>query len=198
MSCDEDCDKSYCRKHNPKVARITSINNPDLDISLDELERDFDRPATDPIPVKEQPAGVALDGLGNPVVLHGSHAQSHVPGPIGPAGTVGPAGAPSITTSDGTGSLEFKVRPPGKEIFRVVDTKEELPETGTTEGQLVLVQDEGSLYIWDGEEWANLGDVARELRTMRNNAYNRRAEAIAASRKKREERGIQHTSRNQD
>jgi len=160
MSCDEDCDKSYCRKHNPKVARITSINSRDLDRSLKELD-----PPHLARSVMDRD-GNPIDGRGNPI-------------------------PPSITTSDGTS--EITIRPPGKEIFRVVDTKEELPETGTTEGQLVLVQDEGSLYIWDGEEWSNLGDVARELRTMRNNAYNRRAEAIAASRKKREERGIHHS-----
>jgi hypothetical protein len=191
MSCDEYCDKSYCQKHNPKVARIMSITNPDLDISLDELERDFDRPATDPIPVKEQPAGVALDALGNAVVYHGSYAQSHVPCPPGPIGSAGPAGA-TVISSDGTSS--FELREP-KEIFRTVETKEDLPETGAKEGQLMLVQEEEILHIWDGEEWANLGDVARELRLMRNNAHNRRAEAIAASRRKRDERA---QSRNQD
>lgn len=165
-------DKSYCRKCNPKVYRITSINNPDLDISLEELKN---KPG-----VIQEPVRTALDGLGNPVIYRGSHAQMHVPG-------LGPNDAPpSITNSDGTASIHL--RQP-TEIFRTVETKEELPETGAAVGQITFVQKDETLRIWDGEEWTNMGDVARELRTMRNNAHNRRAEAIAATRRKREERG---------
>ena len=71
--------------------------------------------------------------------------------------------------------------------IQCVETKEELPETGDAVGQLMMVGDRP--HVWDGEEWHNLGDMARELQILRGTDRNRRAEAIAATRRRREERG---------
>ncbi len=85
--------------------------------------------------------------------------------------------------------IKIDLKSNSKSIFQLVRTKEGLPETGAQMGQVIMVEETESLHVWDGDEWANLGDVVKETKGILTDMRNRRAEAIAATRKKREARG---------
>jgi len=85
--------------------------------------------------------------------------------------------------------IKIDLKSNSKSIFQLVRTKEGLPETGAQMGQVIMVEETESLHVWDGDEWANLGEVVKETKGILTDMRNRRAEAIAATRKKREARG---------
>jgi len=85
--------------------------------------------------------------------------------------------------------IKIDLKSNSKSIFQLVRTKEGLPETGAQMGQVIMVEETESLHVWDGDEWANLGDVVKETKGILTDMRNRRAEAIAATRRKRAERG---------
>jgi hypothetical protein len=64
----------------------------------------------------------------------------------------------------------------------VMTTYDELPETAG-EGEIAFKRDENTAYVFDGEEWQNLGRVARRIRPGKDDKCDRRA-AIAATKAK--------------
>jgi hypothetical protein len=70
-------------------------------------------------------------------------AASTEAGPTGATGPTGPTGA----TGDGFSLLG------GLALI------EDLPTTGNTVGDAYAVQEDGDVYVWDGTEWDNIGDI---------------------------------------
>ena len=70
-------------------------------------------------------------------------------GPSGPSGPTGPSGPPGATGPQGT-SIKFK---------GTVASATGLPVTGNMINDAYLVQDEGSLYVWNGEGFDSVGSI---------------------------------------
>lgn len=102
-------------------------------------------------------------------------------GPVGPNGL----GCPDVSTSDGANSTGFilddpEIVPSSDNLSLFPSKTEELEE-----GQLRMAKDTGVMYVWTGDKWKDLGSAMQEIQEVYELVKNRRAEAIAAARKKR-------------
>lgn len=70
-------------------------------------------------------------------------AASTVPGPVGPTGSTGPAG------SDGTSVT----------IQGSVTNSGDLPGSGNSNGDGYITQNDGHLWVWDGNGWVDAGQI---------------------------------------
>ena len=80
------------------------------------------------------------------------------PGPEGPQGPPGPQGAPGLPGPPGaTGPAG----PPGTgvDIKGSVPTEADLPPSGNDVGDAYIVEDTGHLFVWDGSQWVDAGNI---------------------------------------
>ena len=97
----------------------------------------------------------------------------------GPCGPTIPNG--SAVQFDGPGAGPISLEMEGSKVMTAYD---ELPKTAE-EGEIAFKKGENTAYVFDGEEWQNLGKVARQIRPGKDDKCNRRG-AIAATKAKME------------
>ena len=161
---------------------------------IDGVERATYCPKCNPRPVTILP----LDE-GNDFDINESEVWlAHGPQPVNCAsgGTAAPAPPYSFASDPNAGiyvangandgAIQFDVRtgPASLEMngSKVMTTYDELPETAG-EGEIAFKKGENTAYVFDGEEWQNLGRVARKIRPGKDDKCDRRA-AIAATKAK--------------
>ncbi len=101
------------------------------------------------------------------------------PGPPGPQGDTGPAGPPGPTGPQGPEGDQGPAGPAGPEgpegpqgiqgpqgeagsgitMQGSVPTPGDLPPTGNNQGDAYIVQEDDSLWIWDGTQWVSGGSI---------------------------------------
>lgn len=97
------------------------------------------------------PQGIqGLPGTQGPQGPEGPQGQEGQQGPQGEPGPEGPEGPQGPKGADGTGVA----------IVGSVSTEGDLPGSyDGNEGDMIIVEDSGSGYVWDGEKWVMVGQI---------------------------------------
>jgi hypothetical protein len=122
-------------------------------VEIEEIQITIEDPPDTSIVVKPTPDVIVLaaggigtpgeDGPEGPQGATGPQGSQGVEGPMGPEGIQGPQG------EAGTG-ITMKGSQP---------TEEDLPPTGNDQGDAYLVEEDDSLWIWDGGGWISGGSI---------------------------------------
>lgn len=92
------------------------------------------------------------DGLWAPDGGVGGIGPAGPPGPQGPEGPQGPAGADGTTGAQGPAGT-------GINIKGSVPDSSQLPPNGNAQGDAYITQDTGHLWVWEGIQWVDAGNI---------------------------------------
>lgn len=105
---------------------------------------------------QQGPAGAngadGVDGIAGAAGPQGTQGETGAQGPQGPQGIQGEQGPQGPAGEDGADGTSITIQGSAA-------TEAELPNSGNTNGDGYIVQSTGHLWIWDGADWIDAGNI---------------------------------------
>lgn len=190
--------EAYCPKCQPKKVTILPLDEgSDFDIDerdIADLNKDLERLSKIPgYPVPLDANGMPVHSHSPPAISFNNDIDTRLSS-SGPPISLAAGGSSTLKISNPPADFEIhgvdgKATTLSVDGSKVIVAYDELPETAA-QGQMACIKGENITYVYDGEEWQNLGEALlgkkRSVLTPQDEKIDRRA-AVAATKAKNEE-----------